>query len=133
MPRKAPRPCRADGCPELVYGECRYCSTHAQQRQREYDQQRGSAASRGYDARWRKLRRLVLNRQPLCADPYGVHAKRGEVVAATDVDHIVSKRTGGTDSLDNLQALCHSCHSRKTVEQDGRWEEGEVKSLCAPL
>jgi len=30
------------------------------------------------------------------------------------VDHIVDKRAGGTDSLDNLQTLCVSCHSRKT-------------------
>jgi 5-methylcytosine-specific restriction protein A len=121
VPRKPPRPCKATGCPELVYSDGLYCPEHKRQRQREYDQQRGSAASRGYGARWRKLRRMVLRRHPLCADPYGVHAERGEVVEATDVDHILSKREGGADAFENLQALCHACHSRKTTEQDGRW------------
>ena len=65
-------------------------------------------------ARWRKLRRMVLARQPLCADPFGVHAMLGEIVPATEVDHIVPVREGGENSLENLQALCASCHSRKT-------------------
>ena len=30
---------------------------------------------------------------------------------------------GRTDDKNkNLQALCHSCHSRKTAEEDGRWQ-----------
>lgn len=33
---------------------------------------------------------------------------------ATDVDHIVPKRRGGSDHEDNLQSLCSTCHNRKT-------------------
>jgi 5-methylcytosine-specific restriction endonuclease McrA len=33
----------------------------------------------------------------------------------TDADHIVPKRKGGKDTMDNLQGTCHSCHSMKTA------------------
>lgn len=33
---------------------------------------------------------------------------------ATDVDHILPKRRGGTDQESNLQSLCSTCHNRKT-------------------
>ena len=38
---------------------------------------------------------------------------------ATDVDHIVPLTQGGGNEWTNLQALCKSCHSRKTATQDG--------------
>ena len=31
-----------------------------------------------------------------------------------DIDHIVELRDGGKDELDNLQALCATCHAKKT-------------------
>ena len=64
---------------------------------------------------------MFLMRHPVCEDPFGVHAARGELVPATEVDHIVPKARGGPDAWDNLQALCKSCHSRKTAVEDGRW------------
>ena len=33
-------------------------------------------------ARWQKVRALVLSRQPLCADPSGVHRASGRVTPA---------------------------------------------------
>lgn len=126
MPRKPKRACAKYPCPNLTYEL--YCEVHAKQRRQQYDEQRGSSAQRGYDARWRRLRRMVLARQPLCADPFGVHAERGELVPATEVDHIVAKSQGGDDSMNNLQGLCKSCHSRKTAVRDGRWGRG-AKSL----
>lgn len=33
---------------------------------------------------------------------------------STDTDHIVDTQHGGTDDDENLQAMCHACHSRKT-------------------
>lgn len=78
---------------------------------------RASAAARGYDARWRKARAHYLRSHGLC-----VHCERkGRVVAATEVDHIVPHR--GDDALfwneDNWQALCKPCHSTKTANEDG--------------
>ncbi len=111
---RASRPCATPGCPGLVTGGARLCarcqatgSAHA------YDEARGSAAARGYDATWRKLRLMMLAQHPLCADPWGVHG--GAPPLATDVDHVVAKRHGGTDDPANLQCLCHACHSRKTA------------------
>ena len=71
---------------------------------------RESAAARGYGARWRRLRRMVLSRNPLCADC----ERHGRVTLATDVHHVVAKRDGGKDEMSNLEPLCHSCHSKRT-------------------
>lgn len=111
MPYKARRPCKAPGCPSLV--DQGFCDKHHHlDTKRLYDDSRPSAAKRGYGHRWRKLRRLVLNRQPVCK-------AKGCNRFATDVDHIVPKNRGGDDSMDNLQGLCHSCHSVKTATEDG--------------
>lgn len=78
---------------------------------------RPSAAKRGYDATWRKLSATHLREHPFC-----VRCLEGGVFEqATDVDHI--RAHCGDDSLrldpGNLQSLCHSHHSQKTVAQDG--------------
>lgn len=128
MPLRAKRPCRHPGCTRLTGGEP-YCAVHAPAHAKEYEDRRGSSAQRGYDYRWQRLRKMILARHPLCVDPYGDHARAGQIVPATDVDHIIARRDGGTDDESNLQALCHSCHSRKTNQQDGGgWVVGS-KSL----
>ncbi|WP_281289339.1 HNH endonuclease [Nocardia brasiliensis] len=33
---------------------------------------------------------------------------------ATEVDHIVNRKSYGSDALDNLQAVCADCHKLKT-------------------
>jgi len=71
---------------------------------------RESAHARGYDRTWQNLRLMVLRRSPLCL-------KCGQ--GASQVDHITPIRKGGA-RLDpqNLQSLCHSCHSKKTATED---------------
>jgi 5-methylcytosine-specific restriction protein A len=95
----------------------RFCGDHRKQEARRSGRVRPSAAQRGYDSTWRKLRKLVLAEEPLCADPFGAHAHTGQVVPATDVDHIVPIAKGGTNTRGNLLCLCHSCHSRKTMSE----------------
>lgn len=75
---------------------------------------RPSAAARGYDHRWRQLRKMALARSPLCEDPFGIHKSTGEIVLATDVHHVetVSDDNPVLTSLDKLKSLCHSCHSK---------------------
>jgi 5-methylcytosine-specific restriction protein A len=60
---------------------------------------------------WQKVRRLILNAQPIC-----VHCEQnGRYITANTVDHIVPINKGGAlFSLDNLQALCSSCHNKKS-------------------
>lgn len=92
----------------------RYSALLARQEQQR-ERYRGSAASRGYDALWRKRRELQLLREPLCR----ACKAAGRLVAATDVDHIIALRKGGADHFDNYQSLCHACHSAKTAREDG--------------
>lgn len=109
MPRLALRSCLVSGCTSLVASGC--CSLH--HREQRWPDVRPSAAERGYDDAWRDLRKIILARDPVCTICYG------EV--STDVDHLVSRARGGTNHPLNLRGLCHSCHSRKTAQQDGRW------------
>ena len=65
--------------------------------------------------RWRKLRRQKLTEDPLCAHCQAI----GKVTPATQVDHVRPINQGGDPwAWDNLQALCASCHSRKTKLSD---------------
>ena len=111
MPSRPKRPCPHPGCAALVSKG--YCEEHTQdatQYDRQYDRQRGTARARGYGKQWEKLRVIVLAEEPLCRECDAV----GRTEPATDVDHILPKRQGGTDKRENLQGLCHSCHSKKT-------------------
>lgn len=76
------------------------------------DHMRGGAAERGYDGRWRKARIAFLQRNPLCVECM----RKGVLTPATVVDHIIPHR--GDKELfwneENWQALCKSCHDRKT-------------------
>jgi 5-methylcytosine-specific restriction endonuclease McrA len=65
----------------------------------------------------RKLRAMFLRRHPLCADPFEMHG--GRPVVATEVDHIQPLSRGGGHEWENLQALCKSCHSKKTARETG--------------
>lgn len=112
MPSRPASLCPRSGCPGLVRdGVCAACGHDSnQQRRTRYDNQRGNAAERGYDYRWRKLRGMVLRHTPLCADC----AAEGRTTQATEVHHIVARRDGGQDEESNLMALCKSCHSKRT-------------------
>lgn len=107
MPSAMRRACRVHGCPDPAVRDG-YCERHAQQREQQRQADRGTAAERGYGYRWGKLRLMVLREQPWCA-VCGA--------PATDVDHITPKRLGGTDRRENLQSLCHGCHTRKTLRE----------------
>ncbi len=63
---------------------------------------------------WRRKRLWFIRRHPLCAKCLA----RGIREKAIDVDHIVPLAEGGDDDPDNLQALCKSCHSRKTATEN---------------
>ena len=108
MPRSPKRPCRYPGCPNLCESGT-YCPEHSAE---SPDRLRGSAAERGYDAKWRRARKLFLQRHPLCANCLS----QGIVTPATVVDHIVPHRGDHRLFWDeqNWQPLCKACHDRKT-------------------
>lgn len=64
-------------------------------------------------AKWQRLRRLKLARDPLC------EYCRPSVTAANEVDHRHAISDGGDPwAWANLASTCHQCHSRKTRNVD---------------
>lgn len=55
-----------------------------------------------------KVRARVLARSPIC--------RICRKAPATDVDHIWPRSYRGSDDEGNLQAVCHSCNSRKAAQ-----------------
>lgn len=82
-----------------------------------YAQLRGSAAARGYDRKWLKLREAFLGANPLC--------KRCEVmgfaIAAEEVHHMqpIVERPGLRLSWENLMSVCKPCHLAIEGERRG--------------
>ena len=64
--------------------------------------------------RWARVRRLVLERDQWRCRQCG---RAGRL----EVDHVVPLRRGGSEfDLGNLQALCTTCHVRKTAAENRR-------------
>lgn len=112
MPISAPHPCSTPGCPALVPRGRARCDTHA----RQAEAARGTAAERGYDARWRRARKLFLALNPLCR-PCGA---AGRITAATVVDHIRDHKGDQALFWDeaNWQPSCEACHNRRVDAGD---------------
>ena len=105
------RKCKHPGCRQLVPGS--YCANHQPKPQRK------ESASWHYlytDPRyhWAERRTAQLLGEPFCR----ACARKGKRVRATDVDHVTPHR-GDIKLFVNgdLQSLCHSCHSRKTMAE----------------
>lgn len=115
MAQKPLRPCRRPGCPELTRDG--WCPKHKPEPipHRRSARRVSVAWHSWYNLPvWRDdLRPSQLLREPLCREC----ARRGLRTEATDVDHIRDHK--GDWALfadrDNLQSLCHACHSRKTM------------------
>ena len=115
MAQKPLRPCRHPGCGALTREG--WCPQH-----------KPSEAPRSPEAAaWRRwyslkvwtddLRPGQLLREPFCR----ACAARGIRTPATDVDHIRDHKGDWAlfTARDNLQSLCHRCHSRKTLRENG--------------
>jgi 5-methylcytosine-specific restriction protein A len=94
-----------------------YCNDCVNERNRQQPRQ----DKKEYDTeQWKKLRAIVLAKNPLCL----VCQSFGETTIATEVDHIREWRTGRDKAeqwrlfvdMNNMQSLCKSCHSKKTFK-----------------
>ena len=144
MGNAALKPCLNNRrCRGLTTG--RYCTPCSkawkQTTQQAHDEKRGTASSRGYDARWSKWRRWVIGEYKLvfCGDrPPGAPmtddsrcllAKPQRIYrVGTQLDHI--EPIDGPDDPRRLNAtavqlLCLTCDRRKTAAKDGSF--GNVK------
>lgn len=110
MPSRPLRPCSAPHCPGRATNG-RYCEAHAHLKPDRKPDNRPSAAARGYDRAWQRVAAAYKKAHPYCV-------VCGEPVE--QVDHIVPISQGG-DRLkwSNLQSLCATHHSQKTVYLDG--------------
>ena len=111
--------CRRPGCFRMAAEGSDFCDKHQSPPARlvPSEDRRESAAQRGYGHRWRKLRDWYIKAHPLCEECL----RQGRVTKATDVDHIIPHKGDALLLFDvnNLQSLCHECHSRKTAGEDG--------------
>ena len=124
MPRKLKSPCAHSQCPALVEAGERFCEKHRKAHYKQQDRDRGSASERGYDARWRRARRMYLRENPLCAECL----KEGRTEAATVVDHIIPHK-GDYEMFwdsENWQPLCVRHHGEKTAKET--WGGQDVHS-----
>ena len=62
-----------------------------------------------------KLRKQRIANAPLCIDCIA----KGKTTGTQVIDHILPLALGGTDTEDNIRALCHECHEVRTREQFG--------------
>lgn len=114
MPKRPPHPCGKPGCPELTHN--RYCEKHQAEANADYDKnQRNKDMKSFYNSvQWYALRKQKLYKDPFCEEC----RKSGTLVKATAVDHIMEIKDGGNQlDINNLQSLCWSCHSRKTMSE----------------
>jgi len=116
MPTSAPKPCNHNGCPKTTQG--RYCDDHKQQHKTTHkwtsDKIRGNRHQRGYGNAWDKIRPIILRRDNYLCQTCD---RAGRTTAANIVDHIISKKNGGTDEHSNLEVICKPCHAVKTRQE----------------
>lgn len=92
------RYCTQPGCPVLVV--------------------RGRCAQHHEGKRWYHVQRYRRLRLRVCVDQAFTCASCGQVQVQLEVDHIVKHDGDPRRFFDrtNLQALCPTCHSRKTMQ-----------------
>ena len=114
MPALPLKPCRSPGCSGLTREKlCIACLSAGRGKE-----QRPEWKDRFYGREWHGYSARFIARAKWCADPDKVHSIP---VLAEVVDHIVPHRGdyGLFWDYRNHQVLCKSCHSRKTVTEDG--------------
>lgn len=77
-----------------------------------------------YDYEWQQLRKKVLEKDPTCTctgrfcEHQSGSCKNKQPLGK-----------GGTNALTNLQALCATCHTKKTATEQSRAREIEILQL----
>ena len=117
MPFTPKRPCKTPGCPNPADGGfCAPCIA-----KRPPEQERPTAAQRGYGYRWQKASKAYLRKHPFAVDIFNEH--KGRVFRAECVDHIEPHSGDPVKFWDqsNWQGLTLKDHSRKSaLENAGR-------------
>lgn len=114
MPYKRNRKCNIPQCNNFTLTDNPYCVKHKREKACYYTNasKKTYTSNEMYDHRWKKLRLLVLRKNPFCVECL----KYNRYTPASEVDHIIPHRGDKTNfyNEENLQALCKPCHSQKT-------------------
>ena len=109
------RVCAAPGCPSLT--KSTYCPAHDMDRERRRlaDMNKGAGRQFYSSPAWRKVRSLILMRDPRCT----CEAQCGQ--RSDTVDHIIPRRDRPDLALDpsNLRGMYSRCHNRHTAQHGG--------------
>jgi len=118
MPLKLKTPCNHIGCTRTVRG--RYCDEHKQETRKLSEDRRGTAAQRGYDADWKKLRDWYVRQHPLCEDCLEEGIVNGKSI---EVDHVIPIDVKPELRLDanNLRSRCRRHHRLKTARDKKKY------------
>lgn len=100
---------------------------HDRQRDRARNLDRATSLAVYRSPRWRHLRTKYLAEHPTCNAPRCF-------ALAEDVDHVTPIEDGGEPwNEQNLQALCHACHSRKTARDVAARRARERAEIAGPV
>ena len=125
MPTRSKSLCRKPGCVRSISSPG-FCEKHLNTSDGWSHTNRASSSARGYDWKWRKTRDSIMERDSgLCQHCL----EQGLLIPAAEVDHIVSRANGGNDDSTNLQAICRSCHSKKTNREKSSSSRGGYPNL----
>ncbi|MCD4504782.1 HNH endonuclease [Chromobacterium piscinae] len=123
MPVAPSRPCRyaMQGCRQMAAPGNSCCPDHTSHVRRVADQRRMSDETVAKVRRWYRQRIWFARRDACLKAALYRCATPGCMERATDCDHIRPHRGDWSLFIEssNHQALCHSCHSRKTAREDG--------------
>jgi len=124
MPYKPKKPCNYHNCNKLTANQ--FCEEHKKAAEKAYNQNGRDKESQSFynSAAWKKLRNIKLCLDPLCEECY----KKDILSKATVADHIVPIKQGGVAlDINNLQSLCDSCRSRKSITEGSRFNSKRKK------
>lgn len=104
------RKCKISHCTAIVE-DATYCEIHARSKPKR--QRRFFASDDFYNSTpWRKVSKIIRRERPICEF---CHSELSDVV-----DHFYERRMPHGEFYElhdsNLNALCHSCHNRKTAD-----------------
>jgi 5-methylcytosine-specific restriction enzyme A len=121
---RLPRVCllRGPGCSDggvAVPGSSR-CRAHGGRVWQRKDPSRQAA----YRGDWARLRKIVLEREPLCH--WGL---RGCTRISTTADHVLAVARGGTNDLANLVAFCWNCNQKRGSSEGGKAAKARRRSV----